>query len=162
MNETRLVEKARQMLETVTPLKRDCGALCGAACCKDSDDGEVLGMELFPGEKALYASKADWYKLYPAPGSCVFVCKTFCPREQRPLACRIFPLAPYVKNGRLIVRMDPRSAPVCPLFAHGKRGLDPAFVKTVTEAMTLLWENEAMRTYFKALTEQIDLLTQEL
>ena len=162
MTDLERIVKARELLRDVTPLRHDCGRLCGAACCADPQDGELLGMELFPGEKALYAPKSAWYKLYPAHGSCVLVCTQGCPRGERPLACRIFPLVPYVKNGRMLVRVDPRSAPVCPLFAQGKRALDPAFVTAVTQAMTLLWESPVMRDYIQGLTEQIDALTQAL
>ena len=48
MNEA--VEQARALLETLTPLKRDCGRLCGARCCR-SLEGEETGMVLFPGEE---------------------------------------------------------------------------------------------------------------
>ena len=51
---------ARALLESVTPLKRDCGRACGAACCQSDEDGQG-GMLLFPGEEALYASlPAGW------------------------------------------------------------------------------------------------------
>ena len=43
---------ARKILEEVTPLKADCGRVCGAACCA-SLEGEETGMLLFPGEEAL-------------------------------------------------------------------------------------------------------------
>ena len=46
---------ARDLLEQVTPLSTDCGALCGAACCQDSpDEDSVAGMLLFPEEAPLY------------------------------------------------------------------------------------------------------------
>ncbi len=47
---------ARSLLEEVTPLKSDCGRICGAACCA-SLEGEETGMLLFPGEEALYRGK---------------------------------------------------------------------------------------------------------
>ena len=33
MNALEAVRAARELLETVTPLQRDCGRYCGAACC---------------------------------------------------------------------------------------------------------------------------------
>jgi len=42
---------ARKLLETLTPLKTDCGRLCAGAC-RQGD--EKTGMLLFPGEEALY------------------------------------------------------------------------------------------------------------
>ncbi len=48
------LEKAREILAEVTPLKTDCGKVCGARCCR-SLEGEETGMLLFPGEEAYYA-----------------------------------------------------------------------------------------------------------
>ena len=45
-----VLAQCRALLEEVTPLRRDCGALCGAACCS-SLEGEETGMLLFPGEE---------------------------------------------------------------------------------------------------------------
>ena len=41
---------ARALLSNLTPLKSDCGRLCGGACCQGDD---ATGMLLFPGEEAL-------------------------------------------------------------------------------------------------------------
>ena len=47
--------RAAEILERVTPFSgRNCGSLCGAACCKGSDND---GMELFPGESELLAGE---------------------------------------------------------------------------------------------------------
>ena len=45
------VRAARNLLETLTPLKTDCGRLCQGACCQGD---EQTGMLLFPGEEAFY------------------------------------------------------------------------------------------------------------
>ena len=42
--------EARALLENLTPLRTDCGKVCGSACCK-SLDAEETGMLLFPGEE---------------------------------------------------------------------------------------------------------------
>lgn len=42
---------ARKLLENMTPLKRDCGRACGAACCQSDEDGQG-GMLLFPGGRS--------------------------------------------------------------------------------------------------------------
>ena len=49
------VMAARALLKDLTPLKRDCGRSCGAACCQSDEDGQG-GMLLFPGEEKLYAA----------------------------------------------------------------------------------------------------------
>ena len=61
------VRAAREMLEKVTPLKGDCGRVCGAACCRPDETGRG-GMLLFPGEEALYAPWPDWARLEEAGG----------------------------------------------------------------------------------------------
>ena len=40
---------AREKLNNVTPLRRDCGRVCSAACCRPLG-GEETGMLLFPME----------------------------------------------------------------------------------------------------------------
>ena len=57
MNETELIKKAYEAIGTLTPLKSDCGRLCGAVCCKGDDE---TGMLLFPGEESLYKNDANF------------------------------------------------------------------------------------------------------
>ncbi len=80
---------ARELLHTLTPLKTDCGKLCGGACCQGDD---ATGMLLFPGEDALYENcafakvlSAD-FSLGGTPAR-LLVCQGHCERENRPLAC---------------------------------------------------------------------------
>ena len=49
----RTLEAARGALADLTPLKRDCARLCGAACCQPDETG-LNGMLLFPYEDAFY------------------------------------------------------------------------------------------------------------
>jgi Fe-S-cluster containining protein len=158
MSDGDLVIAARDMLCDITPVRRDCGELCGAACCRDPQDGELMGMALFPGEKSLYAAKSDWYKLYfgMRGKSPLLVCSDACPRKERPLACRIFPLTPYGREGKLTVRIDPRARPLCPLYTSGKAGLAAEFVGAVTQAMNLLWQSETQRAFIEETSGKID------
>ena len=158
LTDTELVVKARELLTGLTPIKSDCGDLCGAACCVEPEDGEIIGMALFPGEKALYENKSEWYKIYYdfRGKNPVLVCKGECPREQRPLACRIFPLTPYSKNGKLSVKMDARSAEMCPLYRHRKKGLQREFVQKVEEAAQTLWQSESIRRFIESTSAEID------
>lgn len=157
---------ARDLLEDVTPLPTDCGQLCSAACCMDSqDEDEVAGMLLFPEEESLYTHQGTWMELLdsavlfdgqPVP---LLTCFLPCPRKHRPLACRIFPLVPYVKyvdgEPKLTVRMDIRSKPVCPLYDSGMAGLSPEFVSRVKDALRILWADETHREYLCTLTEHL-------
>ena len=80
------VLRARALIGERTPLRSDCGQLCGAACCQADEDGQG-GMYLFPGEEALlHGEDSDFAPIYTCDGTCA--------RENRPLACRIFPLTP--------------------------------------------------------------------
>ena len=118
-------------------------------------------MMLFPQEERLYAHQGTWMELLPSAllfgGSPVplLTCRVPCPRRHRPLSCRIFPLVPYVKAGRLTVRMDVRARPLCPLFDSGLKGLDADFVAAVKDALRILWADETHREFLLTLTEHL-------
>lgn len=145
--------QARDLLAQATPLKRDCGYLCQAACCREDESGQN-GMPLFPGEERYYQG-VDWARLNwdEAMQTMGLICNGTCPREVRPLSCRIFPMAilPGPK-----VRMDIRAWPVCPLMSSGKRGLAPGFVKAVSQAANILWADSSQRDFLVRLGQVID------
>ena len=90
------VSAAREKLKNVTPLKKDCGRVCGARCCRPLE-GEETGMLLFPGEAEAYADREGWVVRQAAQGDIV-VCPGTCDREERPLSCRLFPLLPLIER----------------------------------------------------------------
>ena len=49
-----------KMLDAVSPLDCDCGALCGAACCTGGDGD--MGIYLLPGEEEYLKDSGDWLK----------------------------------------------------------------------------------------------------
>ena len=105
------VLRARALIGERTPLQSDCGKLCGAACCQPDEDGQG-GMYLFPGEETLLpGAGGDFAPIYTCAGTCA--------REERPLACRIFPLTPVKKENGWGVKMDVR-ARVCVISASQK------------------------------------------
>ena len=108
MNKVELYRRAFRLLGNFTPLKTDCGVLCGRRCCHGDAD---TGMLLFPGEATVLPVRE-------AGGRRVAVCGGRCSRETRPLSCRLFPLFP-VPDGRggLTAAADPRGA-ICPLVRH--------------------------------------------
>ncbi len=132
------VKKARALLESVTPLKQDCGRCCGGACCQSDEDGQG-GMLLFPGEEELYRELPAGFSLKKddgvVPGAALLVCEGSCERKTRPLSCRIFPLLPT----RTGTKMDQRAWAVCPLMESGKRGLDRDFIEAVRQAGEALY-----------------------
>ena len=132
------LKKARELLADVTPLKTDCGKVCGAKCCRSLEDEET-GMLLFPGEAGLLA-----------------VCPGTCDRNERPLACRIFPLLPVIRDGTIKIAADQRARAVCPLLRQGIRGTDPAFRDAVREAGRILAEDPEQREFLEMLTAEQD------
>ncbi len=149
---------AREKLNNVTPLKRDCGRVCGARCCR-SCEGEETGMLLFPGEEALYRNKEGWRILDTASGKMV-ICPGTCDRNERPLACRLFPLLPVIRSGSVRAAVDQRAGAVCPLVRQGIRAMDPAFTDAVREAGEILAADREQRRMLETLTTEQDELGQ--
>lgn len=144
-----------------TPLSTDCGMLCGNACCVDSGE-EPLGMYLFPfeeealqGAKNLTIEDSD-FQINERPVKIAF-CAPYCNRKDRPLACRIFPLFPYVdKTGYMQVIVDPRSRECCPLHKLEQNELSPKFVRGVRHIAKLLMCNESTREFLYETSRLID------
>ncbi len=148
---------ARAILAEETPLAFDCGKCCGAACCQG---GEQDGMLLFPGEERLYEN-CGWARVIPDRLGLKLICKGSCKREERPLACRIFPLAIRLTRQeagavKANIVTDVRAWPVCPLMRSGKRGLKPSFVEAAERAAAvLLTENENL-AFLENLSRELD------
>lgn len=147
--------KAYTRLEDITPLKYDCGSLCGALCCQNNGkDGETLGMWLLPYEKELLEAltKDDEYTSFTfgkaEDGTETVFCDGRCDRRLRPFACRIYPFYPYIykcEDGRtkIEVRIDPRARFSCPM-AMKDSYLRPSieFVSAVKNAVRVLMKDE--------------------
>ena len=146
-----VLEQARALLEDVTPLAVDCGQVCDGRCCRPSEGS--TGMLLFPGEDALMHEG----EILPAAGGQLYVCGGHCRRENRPLACRIFPLFPYVeKNGRVRAVYDPRAWRLCPLVQqHAHVPLQRDFVCRVRRVGRILLEDTACATFLRQQSEEI-------
>ncbi len=150
------VAQARALLEDLTPLTTDCGAVCGGRCCQPSDQG--VGMRLFPGEEALMP--AGMFTLTPADGGVLVTCDGTCQRAYRPLACRMFPLFPYVtEEGRVKAVYDPRAFSLCPLVRESAHvPLCRHFVRAVRRAGRLLMADAACRAYLHDQSRELDVL----
>ena len=147
------VAAAREKLKSVTPLKKDCGRICGARCCR-SLEGEETGMLLFPGEAEAYADREGWTVRETARGA-MAVCPGTCNRNDRPLSCRLFPLLPLRGDaGKIRVVTDLRARAVCPLARQGKSALDPAFIEAVREAGELLARDGRQAGFLNVLAEE--------
>lgn len=136
-------QKLYQLTSAVTPLKNDCGVLCGSICCR-AGDNQSLGVYLFPGEECMFTGREDWlqWELRDPAGDDFprswkspvhFVrCTSPCPREKRPLSCRFFPLAPHLlRDGTLFLIHETLPVPYsCPLIEK-KMSLQVEFIDTV-------------------------------
>lgn len=154
-----------RLFDRSTPIKSDCGKLCGKACC----EGEDSGMYLFPGEENVFKLiNPDWAKIEASDFSYnyngaekyvpLLVCNGKCDRYQRPLACRIFPLTPYInRDGKLEIIVDPRAKAVCPLSRELLADeFDYGFIKNVKKAFVLLLKNPEIKEYMIKYSEYID------
>ncbi len=145
-----------RILDNKYPLKnKDCGKLCNKACC--SNDHEETGMYLFPGEEKRY-SGSDWYKIvelttekanvfpYDRTPIYKFICNGTCPREERPLACRIFPTFPKLHdNGVFNMVFDLQAYMLCPIAKKYKfKEMDNDFIKSCRQVWRILLEDELL------------------
>ena len=144
----RLYKKAERILGDKTPLKKDCGLLCGGACCKGDRE---TGMLLFPGEQ----TSLD---IIEKDGVRHAVCDGKCDRGERPLSCRTFPFLPYITSeGRVKVIPDIRGYSVCPLvrnFSDVK--LDRAFLRRVRELGRLLMTDDDCKAFLLDISDEMD------
>lgn len=102
-------------MDSAVPMSFDCGLVCGKKCCKGNNDE---GMLLFPGEEIFFLADEN-YVIKDTPLGKTLICNGTCDRNKRPLACRIFPLFPYVTKCddgyRISVLKDVRALAYCPL-----------------------------------------------
>ncbi|MBQ4087681.1 MAG: hypothetical protein IJC78_05480 [Clostridia bacterium] len=150
--------------DDTTPLYGDCGKLCGKACCEsDETDEDETGMYLFPGEEKLFKEDKNFrvvssdFSYGDGKIADIAICKGPCQRDLRPLSCRIFPLIPYYKNGKLTVIQDPRAKHMCPLAQKKALSyLDPAFIRKTEQTFRLLLRFSEVRSFLMGLTEILD------
>lgn len=116
--------RAYTILENVTPLRYDCGKLCGSLCChNNAEDGETLGMWLLPYERELLESlcahdnKTKYTFATAEDGTRTVSCNGKCQRQYRPFACRIYPFYAHidVAENKIKVLKDPRAVLSCPI-----------------------------------------------
>lgn len=139
-----------KILGELTPLRADCGQLCGGACCKGD---AALGMRLFPHEETALSV------IVSENGGRLAVCDGTCDRTQRPLSCRIFPFFPTVdEKGRVYIEPDHRAGRLCPLILHSDEiAFDPRFFRALKKVGKLLAADPECREFLRQTTEEIDL-----
>lgn len=139
------------VLRKCTPLEFDCGSLCEGACCKGND---TTGMLLFPGEEKLIDSQIKICQ--GEDGSKYALCNGKCDRNKRPLACRIYPLFPVIKNSEkgeyIEVEFDVRAN--CPL-KNNEIKVSRRFVKGVRRVGKYLLCNKETEEFYRNLSTEI-------
>jgi hypothetical protein len=162
MDQKTLYQKAYEILQKSTPLKFDCGKICNQICCKSNDENS--GMYLFPGEEIMYEG-LNFPTIIPSGFQTgtdqtvlLALCHGNCERNLRPLACRFFPLTPFItRKGILTVKIDPRAEEICPIARLSDRTqLHPDFVKNARRVAQLLVEDQAIRVFIEKLSAMLD------
>ncbi|MBR1707260.1 MAG: hypothetical protein IJ719_00330 [Clostridia bacterium] len=153
MSNTALIETCRALLQDKTPLASNCGRLCRAACCQGDS---TTGMILFPGEAELY-EQCSFGEILPlsepiGPADKLLVCGGTCPRSERPLACRLFPLFLRPKDPPMLI-FDPR-ATMCPL-CQGQPRLQRSFIMTAHQVYARLMEDPECQSFLRALDREL-------
>lgn len=165
MNTAYVYLQLYKLFDNITPVPVDCGQLCNKACCKGDDSG----MFLFPGEKEVFKllnpnwaqiEKTDFTyeynnKKFAVP---ILMCNGSCDRYQRPLACRIFPLTPYLdENGHIEIIVDPRAKGICPMAkSFYIEDFEDDFVRNVKKAFVLLSKNKQFKAYLGEYSKYLD------
>ena len=149
--------KLYRLSEQVTPLKCDCGSLCGKLCCQPGKNIS-LGMYLYPGEEVMFTGREDWLEweqrepaedyFPPSWGKPLYFvsCNKPCPRSNRPLSCRFFPLAPHILSDNSILLIH-ETIPLqyqCPLISQDKP-LEKDFIRMVGQCWQILLADRRIR-----------------
>ena len=151
MNYDRLYKRAKKIIGNKTPLYKDCGFLCGKACCRGDEN---TGMLLFPFEKTSLTVKEK-------NGIRLAVCEGSCDRGERPLACMLFPFFPYItQDGRVRAVPDIRGRNICPIARNAKNiRMDRGFLIRVKKVGRLLCSDEKCRAFLCDISREADMLS---
>ncbi len=153
-NKNELISKAYELLERVTPLRYDCGKLCGGRCCKGDDN---TGMWLFPYEEDVLKG-IDGFEIIDCDGNLGYkmvVCSGSCNRKTRPLACRIYPYFPMITENGYDTRADIRGISGCPVLYNNIKP-DYKFIRQVRKVARLFDRDKELRSYLKNINTMLD------
>ena len=140
-----------KVIGSKTPIPADCGELCGAKCCRGSEDD---GMLLLPGEEKLMRHAPGMTVRTSENGRQYVICRGTCRRALRPFACRIYPLV-LLKDGDTVrVTADPRARYHCPLL-EATEYITPDFVRALRKAGKIIMESASGRAFLEDLAEEL-------
>ena len=145
----KLYAKIDRIMGTLTPLRADCGRLCDHSCCKGDEN---TGMRLFPHEQTTLPVRDI------EGGDRLAVCDGTCIREQRPLACKIFPFFPTVdERGRVYIEEDIRAVHICPMIGNSdKIAYDRRFFRALRRVGRVLSRDPECLAFLRETTAEID------
>lgn len=157
MNKKLLYGKAYRILDKSTPLRFDCGLLCNSKCCLGDSNS---GMQLYPGEEVMLINSEFLYikdEVFHDMKIKFAICKGKCDRRYRPLACRVYPLVPYIsQEGKLRIIEDPRAKYNCPLLLYDKsEDINKLFKRNVYKVFLLLFQDKDINRYLQCLSDTI-------
>ena len=142
----KVYDKARRLLNGVTPLKADCGQLCGKSCCKGDSR---TGMLLFPNEETTL-------NVIENNGRRLAVCGGKCERGERPLGCMMFPFFP-VEDGGIKIVSDYRGINICPMVAHRDEiKFSRRFMRRMRSAGKVLYSDPECAAFMREIAEEIE------
>ena len=146
-----LFDKVYALLSDTTPRRYDCGALCGARCCRNLACPDAVyqsGMALLPYEKEyLQSIGASDFLFRSGEDGDILICRGRCRRAFRPFACRVFPYYARLSDEKTQIRPDIRAFQVCPLLKGEKTGrMTPRFIRNYKKAVKLLSTEPVIRT----------------
>lgn len=153
---------AYKKLDRLTPLPFDCSELCNKRCC----GGDKKGMYLFPFEYEFMQSQGFVIKdkvIDASNNIKLLMCEGFCDRHERPLACRIFPLFPYIdeNNKSINVEFDLRGKSICPLQFQDIKEivLKKRFKRTIKKVFKKLVKIPQIYDFCLLMTQEIQFLS---
>ena len=149
----KLYAEAYATLARVTPIPADCGKLCQNKCCHGDEDH---GMILFPHEAEFLGIQCEDCDMNGMQVG-FFTCNGRCSRNRRPLSCRVYPFAPYYKDGVLSVIPDPRAKYICPLLGEDAISfVQEEFKTAIHTAFTTLLQSPEIETMLVQFSEMLD------
>jgi len=153
-----LLKQAYGLLDEVTPLKFDCGLICGGRCChRDSTNAsDNPGMLLLPLEENLTVTPTFTVK-EGADGK-ILICNGKCDRTKRPFSCRIFPFyASIGKDDSISLKKDPRAFNTCPVAIKEKGTRHSVyFHRNAVRAIRILMKDEDFKRELKKTSDFCD------
>ena len=151
MKKENVIKTCYSLLRNITPLEFDCGKVCQGKCCKGDNK---TGMLLFPGEEGIVDTDMVIYR--NENGDSFAVCDGSCDRNKRPLACRIYPLFPVIKNhnGEEYIETEFDIRADCPLLS-GDFKISRKFAGKVKRVGKYLLLNKETAEFYRELSEEL-------